>query len=289
MRRHTIKRFFRYLESRKLKGIIPADKINEWTNFIKKLTEDNSPIENPMFEVYKKIATFFNVPKNADNLDLQLFKMLKDIITRLVLVQPKNRMKLEEAKSKLDELKTFTSEKAIQNFLLLDTFLQFHDDPTLTNIDETTQNSLRLMNEIRSTRLFTISTTGDDKKLTQRSTNLCVTFSAMRLLSYELVKFINDLYDNQKFNGDKKARDELVNKILKYPDNPETKVAQVAARERQWGYEKGFKDAKKEPFYIHKFLTICCGVISPRSLNGLNHCHLDDDFQIAAQEQNIRE
>ena len=255
-----------------------------------------------MFEVYKKIATFFNVPKNADNLDLQLFKQLKDIITRLVLVQPKNRMKLEEAKSKLDELKTFTSEEAIQNFLLLDTFLQFHDDPTLTNTDETTQNSLRLMNEIRSTRLFTIPTTGDDKKLTQRLTNLCVAVSAMRLLSYALVEFINDLYDNQKFNGDKKARDELVNKILKYPDNPEsskkTEEQKETARALENplqvgnsnvdGYGRGLEKAKKEPFYIHKFLTICCGVISPRSLNGLNHCHLDDDFHIAAQEQNIR-
>ena len=110
----------------------------------------------------------------------------------------------------------------------------------------------------------------------------------MRLLSYALVKFINDLYDNQKFNGDKKARDELVNKILKYPDNPESSKKKEEQKETAEQKEKGFKNAKKETFYIDKFLTICCGVISPTSLNGLNHCHLDDDFQIATQKQNIR-
>ena len=42
-----------------------------------------------------------------------------------------------------------------------------------------------------------------------------------------------------------------------------------------------------EPVFLEKVLTIFCGVISPRSLNGLNHMNLDNDFHIANQEQNI--
>ena len=46
------------------------------------------------------------------------------------------------------------------------------------------------------------------------------------------------------------------------------------------------RNEKDEPLIL-QLLTICCGVISPKSLNGLNHCNLDNDFQIANQEQNI--
>ena len=46
---------------------------------------------------------------------------------------------------------------------------------------------------------------------------------------------------------------------------------------------------KDKPTFLQELLAICCGVISPRSLNGLNHCNLDNDFHIARlQEQNIR-
>lgn len=45
---------------------------------------------------------------------------------------------------------------------------------------------------------------------------------------------------------------------------------------------------KDKPTFLQESLAICCGVISPRSLNGLNHCHLDNDFHIANQQQNIR-
>ena len=251
--------------------------------------------ENPMFEVYKTMADIFKVDIVEDAQDdLKLFKILKEIVTQLVVVKPKKRMKLQDAREKLDELDQFTKNKDF-NYLLLNSFIQTEDDPTLTNTDETTQNSLRLMNEIRSTRLFTIPTTGDDKKLTQRLTNLCVSVSAMRLLSYALVEFL------ETFIGDRKALKDLTDKILKYPDNPESSkktpeekeaakmpILEPSSSNAAEGFNKGLTQVKREPFFIHKLLTICCGVISPRSLNGLNHCHLDDDFHIAAQEQNIR-
>ena len=47
------------------------------------------------------------------------------------------------------------------------------------------------------------------------------------------------------------------------------------------------QNKKNEPLFLQKLLAICCGVISPRSLNGLNHCNLDNDFHTANQEQNI--
>lgn len=249
-----------------------------------------------MFEVYKTMAEIFKVPLKYAQLDVELFKMLKEIITQLVLVKPEKRLKLQDARNKLEELDRFTKERDF-NYLLLNTIFQNEDDPTLTNTDETTQNSLRLMNEIRSTRLFTIPTTGDEKKLTQRLTNLCVSVSAMRLLSYALVEFLEG-----HFTGDSKKLKELTDKILKYPENPESSKKTEEEREAANlpvletggrstapdGYNKGLTQAKREPYFIHKLLTVCCGVISPRSLNGLNHCDLDDNFHKAAQEQNIR-
>ena len=249
-----------------------------------------------MFEVYKTMATIFKVPVKYAQLDMELFKMLKEIITQLVLVKPENRMKLQDARNKLEELDRFANAQDF-NFLLLNSFLQNEDDPAFQNTDETTQNSLRLMNEIRSTRLFTIPTTGDEKKLTQRLTNLCVSVSAMRLLSYALVEFLE-----KHFTGDSKNLKKLTDKILKYPENPESSKKTPEEREAATtpvyeadgssnvpgGFKQGLNPVKKEPYFIHKLITICCGVISPRSLNGLNHCHLDDDFHIAAQEESIR-
>ena len=260
--------------------------------------------ENPMFEVFKKMASILtDINLELLQFDLELFKKVKEIVTKLVLVKPENRMKLEEAREKLIELDQFTTNKdgtKIDNYLLLDPFLQHEEDPTLTQTDETTQNSLRLMNEIRSTKLFTIPTTGDDKKLTQRLTNLCVSVSAMRLLSYALVEFLKE---KKYVSGNGKAWEELKNKILKYPDNPESSKKTPEEREAAKmevlepgssknnpdGFNKSLNPVKREPLFIQKLLTICCGVISPRSLNGLNYCHLDDDFHIAAQQQNIRE
>ena len=272
---------FRYIESRKNKNLLPGN-----TDIDFKVLFSN---DNPMFEVYKTMASIFKVPLSNDTKDLELFTRLKTIVTQLVVVNPKERMKLKDARNEIEKLK----KEFRHNFLLLNPFLQQKDDPTMTHTDETTQNSLRLMNEIRSTRLFTIPTTGEDKKLTQRLTNLCVSVTAMRLLSYALVDFLEP-----HCKGNATAWKDLKDKILKYPDNPKTDeerenanapqfVASTSA-DRPEGYSQGLKQVKKEKLFIQQLITICCGVISPRSLNGLNHCHLDDDFHTAAQEQNIR-
>ena len=249
-----------------------------------------------MLEVYKTMAAKSKNPVKYTQMDLDLFKMLKEIITQLLVVEPEKRMKLQDTRKKLEELDKFTKKKDF-NYLLLNSFKQSGDDPILTNTDETNQNALILMNEIRSTRLFTMPTSGDHKKLTQRMTNLNVSVSAMQLLSYALVEFLE-----KTFTGDKKVLEELKNKILKYSDNPvsskktpeENEAAKMPVTEpgsstnAPEGFSKGLTQVKKEPVFISKLLTICCGVISPRSLIGLNHCYLDDDFLITAQEQNIR-
>ena len=49
------------------------------------------------------------------------------------------------------------------------------------------------------------------------------------------------------------------------------------------------QNKKEKPTFLEELLAICCGVISPKSLNGLNHCNLDNEFHIANQEQNIRD
>ena len=262
---------------------------NKFTGDIGDIIENLFSMDHPMFEVYKKMASILNVPSSNDNQDLELFKRLKAIITKLVVVKPDDRMKLQAARDELEKL-----EKLTDNFILLNPFLQHHDDPTMTHTDETTQNSLRLMNEIRSTRLFTIPTTGEDKKLTQRLTNLCVSVTAMRLVSYALVDFLEP-----RFKGSSKEWEDLKKTILKYPDNPEKKTKEQREIDNLQEYasadgpdgNKILKEVKKEKshLFIQQLITICCGVISPRSLNGLNHCNLDDDFHIAAQEQNIRE
>ena len=239
--------------------------------------------DNPMFEVYKKMASIFLGPISNDNRDSDLFTRLKAIVTKLVAVNPAERMKLSNARNELVKLR----DEFNHDFLLLNPFLQQPDDPTMTHTDETTQNSLRLMNEIRSTRLFTIPTTGEDKKLTQRLTNLCVSVTAMRLLSYALVDFLEPHFKNNAT-----AWKELKEKILQYPKTDEEKIPEYkvgTSADASEGYQQGLKQVKKEKLFIQKLITICCGVISPRSLNGLNHCHLDDDFHTAAQEQNIRE
>ena len=202
-----------------------------------------------MFEVYKKLAIFFKVDMHFQDLDLKFYGKLKDIITKLVAVKPEERMTLLDAHKELNELEKYT-----HNFLLLNSLPENMDD-LAKSVEENTQISFALMDEISDTRLFTISTSEENKKLTQRSTNLCVSLTAMRLLSYALVDFLEF-----HFNGNSSALKDLSESILKYPN-----------------------------VFIKKLVTICCGVISPRSLNGLNHSKLDDEFQTAAQEQNIRE
>ena len=223
----------------------------------------------------------FNAPYNLDDekFDLELFKTLGEIITQLVLVKPEKRMKLQDARKKLNELDKFAETKVIK-FFLLSPFFQSQDNPDVR--DETTQNNMGLMNDLTSSRLFTSSTIGDEKKLTQRDTNLCVSFSAMRLLSYALVEFLE-----KHFTCDSDVLTNLKDKILKYPANSGSSKTTPDNRDGRDNPDNP-DNREKETHFIHKLISICCGVISPRSLNGLNHCYLDDDFQTAAQEQHIR-
>ena len=112
--------------------------------------------------------------------------------------------------------------------------------------DATTQNSLRLMDYLRTTNFL---------NLTQRNTNLCVAYAAMRLLSYSLIEFLNR-------SG-----------IFKEKEQTLTEIAIEVLRDGQ---------------FFKQLLKICCFVISPRSLTGLNHAHLDENFQLQMQVQNIR-
>ena len=88
------------------------------------------------------------------------------------------------------------------------------DDPIMTNTDETTQESLRLMDQIRNSKLFTIPTVGDILRLTQRNTNLCVAIAAMRLLCFALISFLGE---NIKSDQLKELKTTLREKIISFP------------------------------------------------------------------------
>ena len=238
-----------------------------------------------MFEVYKSLALHFNADLGDEQLDLVFFEKLKNIIIKLLYIQPEKRMKLKDARKQLNELSEFQ-----HHFLLLKSFEPSKNDLTMTYVDETTQNSLRLMDEIRNTRLFTIQTTGDDMKLTQRSTNLCVSFTAMRMLSYALWEFLDQHSESTKVQWK-----DLKMRILAYPEISNSRTTQERhIQETHSSLDKPTlrtikKTILESKSFINNLILICCAVISPRSLNGLNHCHLDDNFQMAAQQQNIRE
>ena len=89
----------------------------------------------------------------------------------------------------------------------------------MVNTDESTQASLRLMDEIRKSRLFTIPTTGDFMKLTQRDTNLCVAIAAMRLLCFTLDAFLRD---SNIFRQDvnKQKIESILKEIINLPEVP---------------------------------------------------------------------
>ena len=86
----------------------------------------------------------------------------------------------------------------------------------MANTDESTQASLRLMDEIRKSRLFTIPTAGDFKKLTQRDTNLCVAFAAMRLVCFALDEFLDDSKHWEQ-DVNKQKLDPIRKKIIHLP------------------------------------------------------------------------
>ena len=233
---------------------------------------------NPMFEVNETMASKLKVYVENSPFLFKFFNLLNEIITQLVVVKPENRMKLEDARFKLEELHQVTKSTGY-NFLLLNAFLQDENDPVLQNIDENSLNSLMFLNEIRSTSYFSFLTTEEDKNLGQRLAYLIDSVTAMRLLSYALVEFLEN-----HFTGDNKALKELTYKILKYPAIPESPKYTPEEREalktpeferstsnNPDGFNKGLNPVKREPFFIHKLLTICCGVISPRSLNENNN------------------
>lgn len=204
-----------------------------------------------IFEIYKHMAAIFEINLVEENLDFEFYRKLKFMVEELVLVKPESRMKLDDARNKLNELEKF----GINDFLLLESFLQ-KNDPTMLNIQQSSQTLSTAASE-----LFTIETDDSEQRITQRISKLCVSISAMRLLSYALVSFLEMHLDKKnKFQNFEEI-------ILKYPKSAEI-------------YENN-------PSFIQQLITICCGVISPRSLNGLNFDRYDV-FQITAQEQNIR-
>ena len=87
----------------------------------------------------------------------------------------------------------------------------------MTNTDEATQASLRLMDQIRTSRLFTMPTVlkpGGMMKLTQRDTNLCVAIAATRLESFALVEF---LVKNKKQNKTMQDLEQICKEIISFP------------------------------------------------------------------------
>jgi len=200
-------------------------------------------------------------------------------------------MKLKEAREILKSL------KSLNDFLFLKKFIHDEHDPIMTNTDETTQASMHLMNQIRNSRLFTMPSLGDVMQLTQRDTNLCVAIAAMRLLSYAFIAFLAENIKQEK----RQELATLCDEIISFPKtdskkedkknesdmNPSMDPMAMVLMERDAAAEN--QDKKDKPTFLQKLLAICCGVISPKSLNGLNHCNIDNDFQTANQEQNIRD
>ena len=88
----------------------------------------------------------------------------------------------------------------------------------MANTDESTQASLRLMDQIRTSRLFTMPTTGDEMKLTQRNTNLCVSIAAMRLICFAFIIFLEKNIRPDK-RSELKSLCESIKRIPKTPDS----------------------------------------------------------------------
>ena len=89
----------------------------------------------------------------------------------------------------------------------------------MANTDESTQASLRLMDQIRNSRLFTMPTTGEEMKLTQRNTNLCVSIAAMRLICFAFIVFLQ-----KNIRPDKRSElESLCESIIRIPKVPDSK------------------------------------------------------------------
>ena len=103
-------------------------KIELLADYWKQLLECVKSKNPAMFEVYKRIgwhdALNRNVtsPEDLDKmfeLDEKLFEKMKDIITKLVVAKPADRMKLKETREKLVALNSMGVLDEIDDFLLL--------------------------------------------------------------------------------------------------------------------------------------------------------------------------
>ena len=103
-------------------------KIELLADYWKQLLECVKSKNPAMFEVYKRIgwhdALNRNVtsPEDLDKmfeLDEKLFEKMKDIITKLVVAKPADRMKLKETREKLVALNSMDVLDKIDDFLLL--------------------------------------------------------------------------------------------------------------------------------------------------------------------------
>ena len=243
--------YFRYIETlqseRRKFNILEQDKtLNDFLTEMESFTEETS-----IYHVYERLAAIFNVCSIHNNINTEFYDRLKVIITKLVQVKPSKRLKLDVVQTQLLQLENLTKTSKMQRFLLLNSFLRFNGDSKI--YDFVSQNTFGLMSEARTSQILTNAFVDDDLQLTQRNTNLCVSFSAMLLLAFSLLNFLKRLR-----SGEKKEE-----------------------------HEKLEKATVKNPEFLKQLINICCGVISPRSLNGLNHGRLDNYFQIRAQLQDI--
>ena len=246
--------------------------IRQRTNFQDSLTEEHwqslinsySNDEPSLLETFGRSGTLFNSECDPE-FNLDFFERLKYIVTGLVRVNPADRMRLTEARKVLEELDRISKNEKYRStkLLTLDETTQHASDFDRAEIDESSQNSYNLMDGITNHGILTFATGNEELILTQRETMLCVTMSAMYLLSFELVEFLKQL-ELPESRSQELVQE--INKILEVPDQRESGTA----------------------CFFTKLVTICCGVVSPRSLIGLNHANLDQQFQISAQEQNIR-
>ena len=246
-----------------------------------------------MFKLCQEIGNSLKLNFNNEllQLDFEIFNKLRCIISQLVLVKPEDRLKLKDASKKLEQLDDFISKNQIKDFLLLESFF-LKDDPHMQNIqhssqtltisidadefftlDENPDGQLSNYNSPDDAKLFTTDPE-QEERITQKNTKLCVSISAMRLLSFAFITFLQN-------NLNRRTLEDLRKIIFNFPKN--RNFNKKANKQ-----DVSDDDLNKTPneSFIQKLVTICCGVISPRSLNGLNNLELKEP-DISAQEQNI--
>ena len=112
-----------------------------------------------------------------------------------------------------------------------------------------TQASLLLMDQIRDSRLFTMPTTGDEMKLTQRNTNLCVAIAAMRLISFSFIIFLEKNIRPEKRSELKS----LCESIIRFPKVPDEKKKNNESTNQTSGE---FLSLLEEPIQIINLIQI---------------------------------